>query len=291
VIGHGIVDFPVPSVPDPKKNIETVASFIAEWQDRHPLITPAVFAHAPYTCSPATLRKAKDLADRTNVRFFTHLAEGRQEIEMIIAPQGTSPVRHLAALDLLGQNTVCVHSVWLDDQDLDLLEESGTSVVTCPQSNLKLASGIARIEEMRQRNIVVGLGTDGCASNNSLDMFKEMDMLAKIQKVERNDATAMPAQSVLQCATTGNASLLHLPLLGRLQPGYKADLIVLDLATPHLTPFYNPDLLVYAASGADVHTVMIDGRIILENRKILSFDLQETMTRIAELTQTIRQTN
>lgn len=291
VIGHGIVDFPVPSVPDPKKNIETVASFIAEWQDRHPLITPAVFAHTPYTCSPATLRKAKELADRTNVRFFTHLAEGRQEIEMIIAPQGTSPVRHLAALDLLGQNTVCVHSVWLDDQDLDLLEESGTSVVTCPQSNLKLASGIARIEEMRQRNIVVGLGTDGCASNNSLDMFKEMDMLAKIQKVERNDATAMPAQSVLQCATTGNASLLHLPLLGRLQPGYKADLIVLDLATPHLTPFYNPDLLVYAASGADVHTVMIDGRIILENRKILSFDLQETMTRIAELTQTIRQTN
>ena len=126
--------------------------------------------------------------------------------------------------------------------------------MTCPQSNMKLASGIARVDEMRRRKITVGLGTDGCASNNSLDMFKEMDILAKIQKVHGQDATAMPAQSVLQCATTGNATLLHLPLLGRLQAGYKADLIILDLAAPRLTPFYNPDLLVYAASGADVHT-------------------------------------
>lgn len=291
VIGHGIVDFPVPSVPDPKKNIETVASFVNDWQGRHPLITPAVFAHAPYTCSPATLIKAKHLADKTDVRFFIHLAEGRQEMEMIIDPQGTTPVRHLAALDLLGPNTVCVHGVWLDDHDLDLLETSGTSVVTCPQSNMKLASGIARVDEMRHRKITVGLGTDGCASNNSLDLFKEMDILAKIQKVQRQDATAMSAQSVLHCATTGNATLLHLPLLGRLQVGYKADLVILDLATPRLTPFYNPDLLVYAASGADVHLVMVDGRIIMKNRTILSFDVQETLERIAVLARQVRQSN
>ena len=289
VIGHGIVDFPVPSVPDPSKNIETVATFIAEWHGRNPLITPAVFAHAPYTCAPATLTKAKDLADRSNVRFFTHLAEGRQEMEMVLDPRDTSPVRHLAALDLLGKNTVCVHSIWLDDQDLDLLEQSGTSVVTCPQSNMKLASGIARIIEMHRRNITVGLGTDGCASNNSLDMFKEMDLLAKIQKVKRQDAPAMPAQAVLACATTGNATLLNLPHLGRLQTGYKADLILLDLASPRLTPFYNPDLLVYAASGADLHSVMIGGKMVMENREILSFDLQETLLKIAELTRQVRQ--
>ncbi len=287
VIGHGIVDFPVPSVLDPKNNISTVASFIAEWQNRHPLITPAVFAHAPYTCSPATLRKAKDLADRTGVLFFTHLAEGQGEMAMIIDPRGTSPLRHLAALDLLGPETVCVHSVWLDDRDLDLLEGSGSSVVTCPQSNMKLASGIARVEEMRQRNIGVGLGTDGCASNNSLDMFKEMDMLAKTQKVERQDATAMPAQAVLHCAMAGNASLLHLPRLGRLQAGFLADLILLDLNTPRLTPFYNSDLLVYAASGADVHSVMVNGRMVMENRKILSFDLHETLAKITELSRKI----
>ena len=289
VIGHGIVDFPAPSVPDPKKNIEAVASFITDWKGSDPRITPAVFAHAPYTCSPATLKKAKELADQTDVRFFIHLAEGQQEMEMIIDPQGTSPVRHLASLNLLGENTVCVHSVWLDDHDLDLIEKTATSVVTCPQSNMKLASGIARVEEMRQRKITVGLGTDGCASNNSLDMFKEMDLLAKIQKVRHQDATAMPAQSVLQCATTGNAKLLGLPRLGHLKAGYKADLIVLDLATPHLTPFYNPDLLVYAASGADVHTVMIDGRIVMENRKILSFDLEETLEKITFLAHQVRQ--
>ena len=142
---------------------------------------------------------------------------------------------------------------------------------------------------MHRRNITVGLGTDGCASNNSLDMFKEMDLLAKIQKVKRQDATAMPAQAVLACATTGNATLLNLPRLGRLQTGYKADLILLDLASPRLTPFYNPDLLVYAASGADLHSVMIGGKMVMENREILSFDLQETLLKIAELTRQVRQ--
>jgi 5-methylthioadenosine/S-adenosylhomocysteine deaminase len=289
VIGHGIVDFPVPSVPDPARNVETVAAFIAAWQGRDPLITPAVFAHSPYTCSPATLQKACDLARSTGVRFFLHLAESSREMEMIIDPRGTSPVRHLAALDLLGENTVCVHGVWLDDEDLDLLAKTGTSVVTCPQSNLKLASGIARVAEMLERGITVGLGTDGCASNNSLDMFREMDMLAKIQKVQRQDATALPAQAALRCATTGSARLLNLPMTGRLAVGCRADLIVLDLNAPHLTPFYNPDLLVYAASGADVRTVMVDGRIIMQDRRILSCDIEEILTRIAELSSQVRQ--
>lgn len=289
VIGHGIVDFPVPSVPDPTKNVDTVATFIAEWQNRDPLITPAVFAHSPYTCSPTTLKKACKLAESTGVRFFLHLAESQKEMEMIIDPRGTSPVRHLAALDLLGENTVCVHSIWLDDEDLDLLSDSGTSVITCPQSNMKLASGVARITEMLERNITVGLGTDGCASNNSLDMFKEMNMLAKIQKAVRQDATALPAQTALSCATINNARLLNLPKIGRLEVGYRADLIVLDLSSPHLTPLYNPDLLVYAASGADVRTVMIDGRIVMKDRRIVSFDVEETLARITELAKQVRQ--
>jgi 5-methylthioadenosine/S-adenosylhomocysteine deaminase len=290
VIGHGIVDFSVPSVPDPAKNVDTVAAFIEEWQDRDPLITPAVFAHSPYTCSPKTLQKASALAEKTGVRFFLHLAESRKEMGMIIDPQGTSPVRHLAALDLLGENTVCVHSIWLDDEDLDLLSESGTSVVTCPQSNMKLASGVARITEMLERNITVGLGTDGCASNNSLDMFKEMNMLAKIQKAVRQDATTLPARAALNCATVNNAKLLNLQKLGRLESGYRADLIVLDLNRPHLTPFYNPDLLVYAASGADVRTVMIDGRIVMQDRRISSFDVEEALTKITELARQVRHT-
>jgi 5-methylthioadenosine/S-adenosylhomocysteine deaminase len=283
VVGHGIIDFPAPGVPDPARNVETVARFIDDWEGRGPLITPAVFAHSPYTCSPATLTRAKNLADKRRVRFFIHLAESRQETGMLIDPRGTSPIRHLQALALLDSNTVCVHCVWLDDEDLDILAATGAHVVTCPQSNLKLASGTARVARMLARGITVGLGTDGCASNNSLDMFREMDILAKIQKLQTLEATALPARQALTCATTGNAALLGLPGLGRLATGCPADLLLLDLKAPHLTPFYNQDLLVYAGRGSDVHTVIVNGRIVVQDRKLLTFDLGETLLEVEKM--------
>jgi 5-methylthioadenosine/S-adenosylhomocysteine deaminase len=283
VVGQGIIDFPAPGVPDPARNVETVEHFIDAWAGLDPLITPAVFAHSPYTCAPATLARSKSLADTCKVRFFIHLAESRQESGMLIDPRGTSPVRHLQALGLLDSNTVCVHSVWLDDEDLDILAAAGAHVVTCPQSNLKLASGTARVVDMLARGITVGLGTDSCASNNSLDMFREMDMLAKIQKLQALDATALPARQALACATTGNATLLGLPGLGKLAVGCRADLLLLDLRAPHLTPFYNQDLLVYAGKGSDVHTVIVDGRIVVQDRKLLTFDLEETLLEVGKI--------
>jgi 5-methylthioadenosine/S-adenosylhomocysteine deaminase len=291
VVGHGIIDFPAPGVPDPARNVETVGRFIETWTGRDPLITPAVFAHSPYTCSPATLRKAKRLANECRVRFFIHLAESRQETGLLIDPRGSSPVRHLHALGLLDTNTVCIHSIWLDDEDLDILAATGAHVVTCPQSNLKLASGIAGINRMLARGIAVGLGTDGCASNNSLDMFREMDMLAKIQKLQASDATALPAWQALKSATTANAALLGLTGIGKLAVGHQADLILLDLKAPHLTPFYNQDLLVYAARGSDVHTVIVDGRIVVQNRKLLAFDIDETLAEVQKIAATIRKKN
>lgn len=283
VVGHGVVDFPAPSVPDPKKNIETVAGFIDEWLGADPLITPAVFAHAPYTCSPKTLTRAKELAADRGVRFFTHLAESSQESVMIIDRQAETPLGHLAALDILDHNSVLIHAVWLDDQDLDLLAASGARVVTCPQSNLKLASGIARVPEMLAGKVTVGLGTDGCASNNGLDLFREMDLFAKLHKLSLLDATVLPARDALRAATTANAELLGLTGLGYLAVGNVADLILLDLQVPHLTPFYSPDLLVYAARGSDVHSTMIGGRMVVEKRQVLSFDLAETMAKVREM--------
>ena len=283
VVGQGVVDFPAPSVPDPAKNIDAVAAFLDRWQHQDPLITPAVFAHAPYTCSPATLQRAKALADSRGVRFFTHLAESQREIEMIIEAKGKSPLAHLAALGVLDANCVLVHAVWLDDRDLDVLATSEARVVSCPQSNMKLASGNARVAEMLARGVVVGLGTDGCASNNSLDMFREMDLLAKQQKALYLDATALPAQTVLGAATLAGARTLGLPSLGRLEVGWTADLIVLDLQRPNLSPCYSPDLLVYGASGRDVHSVMVGGRMVVENRRLISFDLEETMDRVRQL--------
>ncbi len=288
VVAHGIVDFPAPSVPDPSKNVTTVAAFLDQWRDRSPRITPAVFAHAPYTCSPQTLRRAKELADRQDVRFFIHLAETQAEQALIIDPRGSTPVRHLAELGILDENCVCVHAVWLDDYDLDLLADSGAAVVTCPHSNLKLAAGVARIPDLLRRGISVGIGTDGCASNNSLDMFREMDLLAKIMKLRPLDATALPASAVLRCSTTEGAQVIGLAEVGTVAVGAPADLILLDQRSPHLTPFYNGDLLVYAAAGSDVTTTIIDGIVVMHDRQILSFDLAEVYRQVAPLAEGVR---
>lgn len=287
VVGHGIVDFPVPSVPDPAANIDTVARFIEQWQDVSPLLSPAVFAHAPYTCSPATLTGAKALAERTGVRFFTHLAETRDELQQIIDPQGDSPVRHLDALGLLDNNSTLIHAVWLDKEDINILAKRGVSVITCPQSNAKLAAGVAPINELLGAGVGVGIGTDGCASNNSLDLFREMDMLAKLQKLVRGDATAMTAEDVLHCGTDSGAAAIGAGDCGRLESGMAADLIIIDLDQPRLTPFYNQDLLVYGAAGSDVNSVIIDGRLVMHDRKILTFDLDEAVSAVNQLARTM----
>ena len=281
---QGIIDFPAPGVPDPSQNIAAAEAFLQEWQGKNERITPGLFAHSPYTCSCKTLTQAKQLAEKYSVSFCIHAAESRQEQQLIADPQGTSPIRHLAALNLLNKNTVLIHCVWLDDEDRDIIKESGAGIIVCPQSHFKLASGIAETTEMIQKGIPVGIGTDGSASNNSLDLFREMDILAKSQKARTLDATAMPAHAVLTAATETNAGILGLPNLGRIVTGHTADLILLDLNQPHLQPFYNKDLLVYSGSGSDVHTVIVGGKVVVENRKLVSFDIQECMSRVRKLT-------
>jgi 5-methylthioadenosine/S-adenosylhomocysteine deaminase len=288
VVAQGVIDFPAPGVPDPAKNIETAARFIDNWQDRNDLITPAVFCHSPYTCSPDTLRKAKEMAREKGAKLFIHVAETRAEIDQLKEQQGTSPVRYLDSLGILDQDTVCVHCIWLDDEDVEILAKSGAGVSTCPQSNMKLGSGIAPLKELLQKEIIVGLGTDGCASNNTLDIFQEMDLCAKLHKVRDLDPTALPAGQILQMATWRGAELLGLQeKIGSLEPGKTADIILLDLQQPHMQPFYSQDLLVYAANGADVSTVIINGRLVLENRRILTCDMQEVMERVRNLARSL----
>ncbi len=288
VVAHGILDCPAPGIPDPTKNIDAVETFLHKWKNRHPLITAAVFAHAPYTCSPSTLQKAKKLADAHDTLFFIHLAESRQEVNMLIEPQGKSPVLHLHTLGLLDKNTICVHAIWLSDDDIFLIQESGASLITCPQSNCKLASGVAQVKKMLASDITVGLGTDGCASNNSLDMFREMDMLAKLQKMINRDTTALSVRQTLKCATINNGLALGQPQLGKIAIGNKADLVLVKLRTPHLTPVHNQDLLVYGAKGADVSSVFINGKLVMQDRNILTFDVEEAMAKVKELAKTLK---
>ncbi|MCD6389128.1 MAG: amidohydrolase [Desulfobulbaceae bacterium] len=287
IAGHGIIDFPAPGVADPADNISTVEQFIDEW-GADERISPAVFCHSPYTCGPETLKKAKDLARSKGVDYFIHLAESRSEIDQIRQQYGVSPVEHLHALGVLDSSTVCVHCVWLEERDLDILKESSARVVTCPASNMKLASGIAPLSAMLERNIVVGLGTDGCASNNNLDLFLEMDHCAKLHKVHHLDPAVMPAAKVLEMATFNGAAALGLDqFVGRIEAGKKADLIVVDFNKPHLTPFYNQDILVYATMGSDVRTVIIDGQLVMRDKEIVTFDLARTLAEVRKLARTV----
>ncbi|MBT8345289.1 MAG: amidohydrolase [Desulfofustis sp.] len=287
VVGHGIVDFSVPSVPDPTKNIETVAQFIDQWLGQDQLICPAVFAHSPYTCSPATLVRAKQLADDKGVRFFIHLAESPNEQQQIIDPQSSSPTGHLAALGLLDSNCTCIHTVWLHNGDISTLADHRVGIVTCPQSNAKLGSGIAPVAELIDKGAIIGLGTDGCASNNSLDLFREMDMLAKLQKLYHKEATALSARQVIDCATASGARAIGLESVGSILPGRRADLLLIDMHQPHLVPFYNQDTLVYGASGSDVDSVIVEGRLIMHEKKILTFDLDEVIDRVRNLAERV----
>jgi 5-methylthioadenosine/S-adenosylhomocysteine deaminase len=284
VAAQAVIDFPAPGVPDPARNIEAAHRFLEHWQGRDPLITPAVFAHSPYTCSPQTLRRAKELTRHFQAPFFIHAAETRDEIAQIADPMAATPIRHLEALGLIDRDTVCVHCVWADNDDLDILAERQAGVVICPQSHLKLASGRAPLLAMLNRQIRVGLGTDGAASNNSLDMFREMDLAAKVQKVMPCDPVAVPAARILEMATNGGAEALGFGLgHGLLAPGSPADLILIDLQQPHLQPFHNPSLLVYSAGAADVRTVIVNGTLVVHNRQLRTIDLQASMDRVRQL--------
>jgi 5-methylthioadenosine/S-adenosylhomocysteine deaminase len=202
-------------------------------------------------------------------------------VERIAAQYGRSPARHLDHLGLLDENLIAVHGVFLDEAELDLVAEKRTRVVHCPESNMKLASGVAPVVGMRQRGIPVGLGTDGCASNNNLDLFQEMDTAAKLHKVFHRDPTVLPAPEVVRLATIGGARVLGLEgQIGSLEVGKKADLIFLDLDQPHLTPLYNIySHLVYCARGADVSRVIVGGRTLMAGGRFTTLDWEEVAQR------------
>ena len=260
VLAQGVIDFPAPGAPNPAKNLQVAREFVQTWQGVSPRITPGVFAHAPYTCSPETMNGALDLARSLEAPFFTHLAESKPELDVLRQRYGKGPVRHLRDIGVLEGLTACAHGVWLQDDELAELARAGVALVHCPESNMKLGSGAARVEDWLQAGIRAGLGTDGAASNNDLDMFGEMKSAAFLAKVSALDPAALPAEKVLEMATRGSARALGLERTGKLEPGYDGDLIVVDLHRPHHTPWYQAaSALVYAGRGTDVRHVVVEG--------------------------------
>ena len=288
-IGEVLYDFPSPNYGPLEKGFDYLDELAATYR-HHPLLTITVDPHAVYTCSPDLLVRLKERAVALDTRYVIHLSESREEVAGCTERYGRSPVMHLEALGLLDQRVVADHCVVLTDEEIELLGARGVKVAHCPESNMKLASGVAPVERLLRAGVVVGLGTDGCASNNDVDMFGEMDTAAKLQKVWDLDPTAMSAATTLRLATRGGAELLGAgSAIGCLTPGRKADLIVLDLAQPHLTPMYNPiSQLVYAARGADVVHSVINGRIVMEDRRVLTLDEAEILGRMREVAEIVR---
>ncbi|HPX49237.1 MAG TPA: amidohydrolase [Deltaproteobacteria bacterium] len=276
-LGEGILQFPSPSLQDPARTIEHSRKFIGRWLD-DPLVRPTVFPHAVYTCSTELLQQAYALAEEFDLVFQIHLSETAAEVEQIREKFGLTPVRLLESLGCLSGRTLAAHCVHLDDEEIALLARTGVSVAHNAESNMKLASGIAPVPAMIAAGVNVTVGTDGCASNNNLDMISELSTVAKLHKVSTMDPTALDDCTALALATENAARALKF-MGGRIEPGRPADIITLDGRAPNLVPIYNPvSHVVYAANGSNVRDVVIDGRIVVKDFTSLTVD-EEALVR------------
>ena len=289
LIGEVLFDFPSPNFKTPEEGLAYTRMLIEKWQN-DPLINIIIEPHSLYTCSPALLTAAKKLADDYSVPLGIHLLENKSEKEQLLQRYGKPAVSFLKEIDYLNEKLIAFHCVSLSDQDIKLFADHGCKISHNPASNMKLASGVAPVPDMLKAGITVGLGTDGCASNNNLDMIKEMSTAAKLHKVARLDSTVMNAQTVVRMATIEGAKALGMDkITGSLEVGKKADIIIIGLNEPHLTPLYNEySHLVYAMSGADVDTVLINGKIVMENRKLLTINEAEVMQKVKEIAVNIK---
>jgi 5-methylthioadenosine/S-adenosylhomocysteine deaminase len=237
-------------------------------------VTVGLGPHSPYLCSPDYLREILAEAERLRCGLHVHVAETEREVAASREQHGLTPVQLLAELGCFSVPVVAAHGIYVDAEDQQLLRQGGVTVAHNPGSNLKLANGIAPVQELLEHGINVSLGTDGAASNNNLNLFEEMHLAALLQKWLRRDAEALPARQVLRMATINGAKALRLDAqIGSLEVGKQADVVVLDAAQPHLAPRHDPvALLVYSAQAADVSTVIVDGRVLLEERVLTTLD-------------------
>jgi 5-methylthioadenosine/S-adenosylhomocysteine deaminase len=273
LLGETVIDFPVPDNKTWPAAMAYAERFVARWKGNK-LITAAVAPHAPYTVSEAHLKEVRAFSDRTGAPVVTHVAETRKEVEDITRDHGASPVEYLARIGFLSLRTVAAHTVHLTENEIKLLRQYSVGSVHNPESNMKLASGVAPVPQMLKAGVALGLGTDGAASNNDLDMWEAMDYAAKLHKLATNDPKVVTAEEALAMATINGARALHMDAdIGSLEEGKRADLVVVGLDSLHQTPRYNVySHLVYATKAGDVRTVVIEGRVVMRERRLLTLN-------------------
>jgi 5-methylthioadenosine/S-adenosylhomocysteine deaminase len=288
VIAQGILDVPSPDAPETGSWKDRVETFLGGCP-KDSLITPALFCHSPYLCGPDTFRTAHKIADDNDLLLFSHVAETAGEIDDIKRRYSAKPVEHLNRLGVLGPDFVAVHAVHLSDAEKDILADTGTRVVHCPECNMKLASGAASVWDLMKKGITVAIGTDGAASNNNMDLFEEMRSASLLAKLVTGDPESLHAAAALKMATIDGAKALGLDdQIGTLTKGKLADLIVIDLNRPHLTPLYDPiSHLVYSARGSDVRHVFVNGRQIVKDGRMTTIDETQLKLRVAAMAKRI----
>ncbi len=290
VLGEALLDFPTPMVKNSEEGLAFNKKILEEFKDNE-FIFPAIMPHSPYTCSPELLVKAKEQSDEYNAPYVIHLSETKSEVEESRQKHDLSPISLLNSLDVLDQKVMAAHCVHLSEKDIQILAEKKVKVAHCPESNMKLASGVAPIPKLMEAGVIVSLGTDGAASNNDLSLFQEMDTAAKLHKVIHNDPTVMEAELVVSMATINGARALGLDkLIGSIEIGKKADIIVVETNKPRLIPMYNPySHLVYTVEGNDVWMTIIDGKIIYKDNQILTINEEEVIEKARLLSKKIKQ--
>ncbi len=288
VVGGALVDFPNANYKTPVEGLKYSEDLLRKWDDDS-LVIPSIQPHSPYAASSGLMQQGKALADQYDAPYLLHVSETQSEVRESIEKYGRTPVGRLADLGVLGPTTVAIHGVHLTDEDIELLARYDAGVVHCPESQLKLASGLTPVPKLLEAGVKVGLGTDGAASNNDLDMFGEMGTAAKVHKMIAGDPTVVHARQALGMATLQAARVLGLEdRLGSLEVGKRGDIIVLDLDGPHTVPVYNiTSHLVYAAHSSDVRTAIIDGRVVMRDRELLTLDEVEIFARAREMAREI----
>ncbi|MEZ5346164.1 MAG: amidohydrolase [Pyrinomonadaceae bacterium] len=273
VLGETLIDFPSPDYKTFDEALAGTEVFVKKWQN-DPLVVPAVAPHAPYTVSEEHLKASSVLAKRLNAPLVMHLAEAETETAFVIENKGMRPIEYIDKIGFFTDKTIAAHVVQANEKELEILKKHGTGIAHNPQSNMKLAAGVAPVPLMLAKNLRVGLGTDGAASNNDLDLWEEMDTAAKLHKVFTKDPKVVSAEEAFMMATIGGARALHMEdSIGSIEAGKLADIVVVDFDTLHQTPYFNLySHLVYTTKASDVRTVVVNGKVIMLDRSLLTLN-------------------
>ncbi len=292
VLAESLIDFPAPNSPTPADGIAHTKTLLSEWKD-HPLVNISVAAHTPFTASMELIAMSKEMAVSHDVIFNIHVAETLWEVEDSLRKYGVTPVKFLEDLGVLDKRTIAAHCVHMNDADIAIFANKGVSVGHNPQCNMKLANGVAPIQKFLDHGIQVGIGTDGVASNNDLDMFDELRSSALSQKLSTGDPSTLNARTVIEMATIMGARAIGMDdKIGSIEKGKKADLIMLDLSRPHANPLYNVySLIAYSLRGSDVETVIVNGRVLVENRELVTLDINRLYAKVGSIAAQIRSYN